>query len=442
MADRKPVLDWALQFYCSLGDDEMVDDLVRLRRFEIKDADDSRPPLSLAFHRLRRGIDGIGPSCLGFGDSEISLSESQPWASPLVLPKLTARAADNPAADPSAQRPEHFLPPTELYERPSATTKRHSSNPKSPATRVAQQNIDIPAVIRLLITAETARRRIAAEYLLKRQSQGSVADQSERWQHHFAKRNLAEETQFENVLVALKELAVLQAIIDPTTEQSEDLARCLEHTGGRPVAGAKRRRRQTLGAANGGGFDAAQCLAILNLMFPLDPQQHADGRPADDGTAEWSQRYAFRLQHVPSPRMQLVQLLCEVEAWVGSHASDGRPSKCPRWTESARGFAWAQLRQSGLSYVVRAEKKVLELHRKLHPWAFENAAPEGAVSGEDGVQAHFDAAIARDNAVIVAEIDGQVAPDATVIERIARHSQLVRHRFSALAVRDALRKER
>ncbi|KAJ2387746.1 hypothetical protein GGI05_003996, partial [Coemansia sp. RSA 2603] len=414
--------------------------LVQMRRFETKGTDDNRLPLHLVFYRLRQAIDQIGPSCLGLDESEISPNESQPWASPLALPKISTHASDTSSADPSIQPLEPFLmqTPKQKQEQPLLTTGRYSSNGQPSTARASRQNTDIPAVIHMLITAETARRRISSEYLLKRQSQGSVADQSERWQHHFAKRNIAAETQFENVLVALKELAVLQAIVDPTTSQSEDLARCLEHTGGRPVTGTKRRR--TLGAA--GGFDPAQCLAILNLMFPLDPL-HADKKQTTHETTGWSQRYAFKLQHVPNPRMQLVQLVCEVEAWVGNNVADSRPNKCPKWLQSARGFAWGQMRQSGRSYVDRSEKKILELHRKMHPWTFEDAGANGTVDGreQEGVQAHFDAAIVRDNAVILAEIDGQVSPDTTVIERIARHSQLVRHRFSALAVRDALKKE-
>ncbi|KAJ2872487.1 hypothetical protein FB639_004342 [Coemansia asiatica] len=448
MAAESMVVDWALQFYCAMDDQDMIDG---------------------------------SPSCLGLEESGIELEEHQPWASPLNLHCMAQPRLEKSFSGSDTESLEPFSLPQGKGKRKRRTSNLPSRrNSKRTSTGVSTEPVDLAAVIYLLITAENARRYFAAEFLSKKQSQGSVADRSERWQHHFAKRNIAAETQFENALVALKELVVLQAIANPKAARAGELKESLDYIAsknamsGEPIDTASRSEPLV-------EFDASYCLAILNLMFPLDPL-HVDRRHSLS-TNKFQQRYAFPLQHVPNPRMQLHQLLCEVEAWVngdkriaasitghgiGSISSDERgystssgnvfaagskkPTKCPAWLASARVFAWGQLKQSCLSYLHNAQQKIMEHHRKIHPWSPEDidstaSADAPAINSntllDDNMEedvdmgpqrTKHDADIIRINNRLLKDVDKQLSSDSTVIERIICHSQLVDQNLSTKAV--------
>ncbi|KAJ2159717.1 hypothetical protein GGF46_002842, partial [Coemansia sp. RSA 552] len=313
--------------------------------------------------------------------------------------------------------------------------------------------LDIPALVCLLINVEKARRRSAAALLSQKRAARPMAEQSERWQHHFAKRNIAAEAKFENILVALKELVVLRVAIDEGVAQIGELRNVLR------TADA---RGQLAQGAAGSSLNAALCLAVLNLMFPLDPL-HAGGQASPSTGSQ--QRYAFALRHVPNPRMELHQLLCEVEAWisgddrittsVGRHSNGALDSddgydppqrkrartgdvhtaaNCPTWLAAARGLAWGQLRLSCLAYLRDAQQKITEQYLSIHPWtalassptlADSPASPKMRDLGEEGWQG-----IQGDNEQLLKGAVRQTSPDATVLERIVRHSRLVHMRFS------------
>ncbi|KAI8322179.1 hypothetical protein GQ54DRAFT_297514 [Martensiomyces pterosporus] len=468
MSGANTILDWATQFYCSRDDHEIVGDLLELRRCSAADAgadqnrtppprgrrhakrdevsqlDDGKQPLHILFYKIRRSLRSLGPSYLGLDETEKTLDDQQSLSLNLHIfakPALDAEAgAGTQQADSSAKSDGVLEPFSSAFDSCPSSGYPQTLQTSPPIGEPAEtEPLDIPALIYSLITIENARRHFASEVLSRKHSEGSKIYHSERWQHGFAKRNLAAETNFENVLVALKELVVLRAIADPDTTQIGELNLGLGRT-------SSRERRRSRGAAPlsagpsgaqgmassahlrhlGHGFDAAQCLAILNLMFPLDPL-HADRRQSM-GTNMWQQRYAFPLQHVPNPRAQLHQLLCEVEAWVNCdervatamrssailknssaidalpHTADPvnlaaadrpalwrtevdkndsephLPTNCPAWLASARGFAWGRIKQSCVSYLQATSQKIAEQHRMVYPWAPACALPANAAA--------------------------------------------------------------
>ncbi|KAJ1827508.1 hypothetical protein LPJ56_001630 [Coemansia sp. RSA 2599] len=443
MAAENAIVDWALQFYCTMDDQDMID------------------------------------------DTDLEFQERQPWASPLNLQRIAKPRLDKSLSGSGTESLEPFSLPSGKRKRRTSTLNRRSGKRSNAGS--SAEPVDLAAVIYLLITTENARRLFAAEFLSKKQSQGSVADRSERWQHHFAKRNIAAETQFENALVALKELVVLQAIANPGAARTGELKQGLDYIAKKSARPGELADAVASSSGPSAEFDASHCLAILNLMFPLDPL-HADRRHSLS-TNRLQQRYAFPLQHVPNPRMQLHQLLCEVEAWVNgdkrmaaSIASQGsnsnerafgassnsafggiprRPTKCPAWVASAQGFAWGQLKQSCLSYLHNAQQKIMEHHRKIHPWSPEvadsTAAADAPAAGsdfpiddDDNMEADADAAepckrygadILRINRKLLKDVDKQLPSDSTVIERIICHAQLVEQSLSTRAVYDVLSKK-
>ncbi|KAJ1988832.1 hypothetical protein GGI25_005338 [Coemansia spiralis] len=493
MTDAKTILDWATEFYCSRDDHDMLNDLLELQQCYTKDKDNvdlhdtntdndnwlnDRPLLSVVFYKLRSALDSLGPQYLGIEETKDVHEIQQPWASPLKLqhmakPTLTRRGSDLSLSGSDSDDHGHkrrkiddgmldqFLSKhcRSLNETASARQVQHTSKVLAQSTAP----LDMPALVYLLITAENARRYFAAELLNKKHAEGPVGDQSERWQHRFAKRNIAAETKFENLLVALKELVVLRAMVDPKIVEIGELKRGLAQA--KPKQGGFTRK-----------FDPARCLAVLNLMFPLDPL-HVDGRLSISAD-KWHQRYAFSLQHVPSPRMQLHRLLCEVEAWVNgddrvisvlsggsnidqqlSHAGQNRtfpsettvrkrgqehskarsPETCPAWQASARGFVWAQLKQSLGAYIRDAERKISAQNRVVHPWT----PPLVTASKPDSTPIQSGSSISADkllqeNECLLKDVEAQASPNPTVIEHIVRHSRLVDLRFSKRALYDSL----
>ncbi|KAJ1734134.1 hypothetical protein LPJ61_001235 [Coemansia biformis] len=491
------ILEWATHFYCAADDHEMLADLLPLRAraagaepapAEAEAAAGNlagdRQPLHLAFYRLRKAAAELGPSYLGLDETEEMLDSRQPWASPLNLQRMAKRAHtagvdtrshSGAAATGDAQDAS----PLEPFSSPFSSPPR-AAQPRAvrSADRAAAKALDVPAMVHMLITVEGARRHFAAEFLSRRNAQGSVAEQSERWQHHFAKRNIAAETKFENILIALKELVVLRAVVDHGVTRIGELKQVLGHMDAEqhpePLTAPR--------VAVQRDFDAAQCLAVLNLMFPLDllgMDTHCSA-----STGRWQQRYARPLQHVPSPRMQLHQLLCEVEAWVSgdervtvsvgsallhsdSSSGDGdnvdgattdehrakrartdrahTPANCPTWLAAARGLAWGQLKQSCITYLRDAQQKITDHYQAIHPWATGPGAigsapvtvPEHLGElGDEGLR--IARAIQGENGHLLEEVMRQVSCGTPVLERIARHSRLIKLRFSPYAAYDAL----
>ncbi|KAJ2305871.1 hypothetical protein IWW54_004937 [Coemansia sp. RSA 2705] len=438
MSKELTILDWATQFYCAADDHAMLEDLLPLRKCVASSSisrtqlssdampqskgkqadrghsstgqlDDDQQPLHIVFYKLRRALDDLGPAYLGLCETEEMLDSQQPWASPLNLQRMAKPTAAGISGTQLFKTPStegnSLEPFSSPFNSPSRPVPKNTSRMVGRAKARAAKALDIPEIIYLLITAENARRHYAAQFISKKHAEGSVGEQSERWQHHFAKRNIASETKFENILVALKELVVMRAIADLDLLQIGELKQVL----GNIDAGQRRRSHGAPAQpkripTHCPDFDAAQCLAVLNLMFPLDPL-HADSRYSL-GTNKWQQRYAFPLQHVPNPRMQLHQLLCEAEAWINgdervtasvgpvihknstvldqlSHSSDSdeppqakrirlneihTPANCPTWLAAARGFAWGQLKQSCQAYLRDTQQKIQSQHYALHPW--------------------------------------------------------------------------
>ncbi|KAJ2495329.1 hypothetical protein IWW47_004124 [Coemansia sp. RSA 2052] len=364
----------------------------------------------------------------------------------------TAMSIDDPANSPAGKTGgslEPFLPPADTSS--SITPPPRKRKRKAGAS---MEPMDMPSIIHMLIMVEQARRGYLAELTSRKHAQGSVGDQSERWLHHHAKRNTAAEIKFENVLVALKELALLRAVIDPGVAQLSELKSCLSRSGskrGKTLAATPRDSLQAL------DYDATQCLAILNLMFPLKSLDPSLTNSA--GSSKWGRRYAFPLQHVPNPRAQLHRLLCEVEMWISTEAgqsaagTEHTPSNCPGWLASARGFAWGQLRQSCLTYLRDAQHKIATQHRAMNPWtpvaldtdmphddAGEDVSPGMedvdnaecvSLSNDSGTgQDIAGPAATQENDKILSAVSAQCSRDATVVERIVRHSRLVGSRFS------------
>ncbi|KAJ2485857.1 hypothetical protein EV174_001472 [Coemansia sp. RSA 2320] len=416
------IVEWATEYCCSTDDHELVK----------------------AFYQLRRAFEDLSPSYLGLDETDELAEENQPWKSPLNLQRMSGSAVSGSEGNGTDQR----LEPFSLESRGSATEYTRSSQQCKRKAEAGAAHIDMPALIHMLITVEHARRRFVKELMRRKHMRGSLGDQSERWQHHHAKRNTAAEIAFENVLVAVKELVVLRAVMDPDMMQHGELRM------GPARAGSKRRKLPGTGASSPSSFsqesdyNATQCLAALNLMFPLEPLHASQARTA--GSSKWEQRYAFPLQHVPNPRTQLHQLLCEVEIWISSagHA----PSNCPSWLASARGFAWRQLKQSCLTYLRSTQHKIAAQNQEMHPWA--PAAPQAseqsdgnaAAQGSEGSVIADNASLSNDGAgtdecltgaaatqennSMLSKVYAQCTPDATVLERIVRHSHLVMNRFS------------
>ncbi|KAJ2438981.1 hypothetical protein GGF42_008113 [Coemansia sp. RSA 2424] len=364
-----------------------------------EDRTDNALPLYVLFYKLRNALEDLGPSYLGLDDM---LDANQPWRSPLNLQSMadpaTAMSIDDPANSPAGKTDgslEPFSPPADTSSSitpPSRKRKRKAGASMEP--------IDMPSIIHMLIMVEQARQGYLAELTSRKHAQGSVGDQSERWLHHHAKRNTAAEIKFENVLVALKELALLRAVIDPSVAQLSELKSCLSRSDskrGKTLAATPRDSLQAL------DYDATQCLAILNLMFPLKSLD-----PSLTNSA-------------------------------GS--------------TSARGFAWGQLRQSCLTYLRDAQHKIATQHRAMNPWtpvaldtdmphddAGEDVSPGMedvdnaecvSLSNDSGTgQDIAGPAATQENDKILSAVSAQCSRDATVVERIVRHSRLVGSRFS------------
>ncbi|KAJ2832473.1 hypothetical protein FBU31_002071 [Coemansia sp. 'formosensis'] len=438
-------------------------ELLRLRECQVRDrhvetesvtgsdTSDNALPLHVTFHKLRRAIEELGPSYLGLDEEDGLLEVRQPWKSPLNLQRMadstSAMSVDGSVDSPVSKSLKS--PVLSAYDSSSPTSplrkrKREAETDKEP--------MDLPAVIRMLIAVEQARRDYVTELTCRKHAQGSVGDQSERWLHHHAKRSTAAEIKFENVLVALKELAVLRAIIDPGVTQFSELKYCLNRMSSKR---SKVSSDISLDRMPELDYDATQCLAILNLMFPLkslNASSDASGEPS-----KWGRRYAFPLQHVPNPRAQLHQLLCEVEVWIstegqGADSVEHTPNNCPGWLMSARGFAWGQLRQSCQTYLRDTQHKIATQHQLMNPWA--PVAPNADAPHEDDVmsqsmedleavecisqsndsgeadQGITGPAATAENGIIMSAVYAQCSPDTTTLERIVRHSRLVGSRFS------------
>ncbi|KAJ2042467.1 hypothetical protein GGH13_009936, partial [Coemansia sp. S155-1] len=77
-------------------------ELLRLRECQARDRDvgtepatatssdssDSALPLHVIFHKLRRAIEGLGPSYLGLDEEDELLEANQPWRSPLNFQRM------------------------------------------------------------------------------------------------------------------------------------------------------------------------------------------------------------------------------------------------------------------------------------------------------------------------------------------------------------------
>ncbi|KAJ1949223.1 hypothetical protein FBU59_001238 [Linderina macrospora] len=381
---------------------------------------------------VRRGLSGLGPLYLGISESEESLLiMQQPWVSPLPLVRMTKPRLSTVQPDPSP-----------FSEEPGSV----SPQKPNPPNVQSMQPADIPALIYSLITIENARRKFAQERLKQ-----SKSNQSERLLHHIAKRNVQTEARFESILVALKELVVLRTIRDPSTTQIGELKQGL----GRVSSKQRQTTPKTTSLADMAnalvGFDPAQCLSVLNLMFPISPLQ-ADRRSSLN-TNQWQQRYAFPLQHTASPRTHLHTLLCQVEMWImntdrltkqrqklamGASVPDDlrTPDMCPAWQKTAKAFGWGQLRQSCATYVQDAMSKIMEQQRRMQPWT---QAVDGAMVFDGS--SSLDTVIDAENTRMLKIVAQDLPPQATVVERVVRHSQLVNRRFSPYAVYARLSKD-
>ncbi|KAJ2616401.1 hypothetical protein H4S08_000792 [Coemansia sp. RSA 1365] len=529
------VLDWATQFFCDAHDYLMVYYLLELRKSEAsEDPNDWREgdsePLYLVFCRLNKCAEVLGPMYLGLKESEEVLERQQPWASPLNLHNM-AKSPDtgismmeqyqedggSTGSSPAMATLEPFSSP---FNSPQRSIKKSKRKPLA-IISAEMECLDVADMICRLIRVENTRRKLATEYLDWKHAQGSVGEQSERWQHHFAKRNISAEIKFENIMVALKELVVLNAIITPTGKLTGDLPLVLEYLALEQRSQPWSESTQPIPSTRKqSAFDAAQCLAVLNLMFPLESLP-VDARYSPE-TKAWMLRYAMPLRHVPNPRMQLYQLLCETEAWVngddrvtasvgtetsrnnivlfdqisqsvgdqdnvlgdgfsesendaGQHntkhindQSERTPANCPTWMAAARGFAWGQVKQSCHAYLHYAQHRITKQQHEMHPWklptstASEHPTSESAqahesfdVDGTGGSNVEYNDieparmrpesqritdAILSENEQMLREVERQAKPGATVIERIVRHSRLVKSRFSPYATYRTLAK--
>ncbi|KAJ2657259.1 hypothetical protein IW148_005267 [Coemansia sp. RSA 1199] len=505
MSKELQVLDWATQYFCSLDDHEILCDLLPLRQWEVGSTvvyhahprekrrrphmstptttrmrelndgqfDGDSQPLHAVFYRLRKALSELGPAYLGLSESEDVLDKQQPWASPLDLqPWASPVDPQEPSVDlqPWASpfnSPQPVEDVAEATDAAEATDNTNNTDNTHNTDAAQAQQVDIPEMIYLLITAETARRHFAASTLRLKHTQGPLASQSERWHHRFAKRNIALETKFENILVALKELVVLRAIADPRSTQIGELRRVMGYTQPSHTE------------------SAALALSVLNLMFPVDPV-HTKSLNG----SKWLVRYAFTLQHVPSPRMQLLQLLCETEAWVSgddrvtasvaTHVNDGSdpadsvdpadsdlhrtkriciaeprtPRTCPTWVAAARGLAWSRLKQSCHTYVRDTQQNIADQHRALHPWVPVDTAARAETPVSKDIDASencdtsensdtpkdFDIhgragqrsaqAFMAESNHLFDQVMNQLPPTATVVERIALHAKLMNMSFS------------
>ncbi|KAJ2083660.1 hypothetical protein H4R24_000618 [Coemansia sp. RSA 988] len=528
LASTGTVLDWAIQFYCAADDAEMVSSLVQMDVEEVsKDQDywyqSDNEPLCLLFFRLDKFVNLLKPAYLGLEESEETLNRQQPWASPLNLQHMAKSSATDYSKDAGSVGSSPVRTTLEPFSSPFNSPQRsiQQRRPQSPLGILDAKCLEVPAMIRWLIIVENARRRSATEYLDWKHAQGSVGEQSERWQHHFAKRNIAAEIKFENILVALKELVVLQSIVRPESTLTGQLGKILDcsalgqhrQSGGESMQALPNTDKQ-------GVFNVARCLAVLNLMFPLGPL-HANTRYSDEEN-RMRHRFAMPLQHVPSPRIQLLQLLCETEAWVsgddrvtvsiatgGAHNSFGQfdqlsqsaddqadglgdgsgvngdnvdqcsskrvgdqgqrtPSNCPTWLAAARRFAWGQLKQSCHAYLRYTRHRIEKQHYEMHPWdlptsstpeyptietataqeSFVNDSADNCIAESDASQPtqtrsasqRITNAILSENNELLREVQHQMKPNTTVLERIVRHSRLVKTRFSPYATYSALTK--
>lgn len=365
--------------------------------FEIK-----QTPLYVAFYKLNQALDDLGPSYLGLKETADELDkEKQPWTIPTKLTVVN---------EPTSEHPETVAM---MVKEPVLAHKGETKD-------LYKDPMDIPALIRLLIEVENTRRYFTKQLIQQRhQTGGPLGDQSERWQHGIAKRNIAAETRFERFLVALKELVVLRAIVDEETAEIGELRQVL---GEDETARGRKRRRDEGGH---GQFDATKCMAILNLMFPLNRS------PMDRlAVLDWNQQYDYPLQHVSNPRTRLHQLLCEVEAWVngdervtvntelGSEQQEKNverlPENHPAWRESARGFGWGLMLQRCQSYLDEAQHKIALYHRTMNPLVDPREVSSSTSSSE----------LADDARTMLEQVSQKCSADSTVLERIICHSEL------------------
>ncbi|KAJ2395971.1 hypothetical protein GGI23_004097 [Coemansia sp. RSA 2559] len=479
-ADMKTIVDWATEYFSSKNDNELVEGLMQLQKLYAKDTQnpestnaaackDGQPsdnvPLYTAFYKLRTLSNMLGPMYLGFSKTEDSTEAQQPWTLKLERAGKPGRALRRSDSDTSISDDDgnRSAPKRRKLNEPSASNKSLKDWPVFHDSNAAA--LDIPEVVRMLIIVENTRRYYASELLSKKHAQGPLGDQSERWEHGFAKRNIAAETKFENLLVALKELVVLRTIADPVAAERGDIKQVLKSTGTWPQqpdhnddapapAHAEDANSKTSAVTLSNRFDPAKCLAILNIMFPLDPL-HTDRRVSFN-TGRLQQRYAFPLQHVPSPRTQLHQLICEVEAWINGEDCRGIPAfnqkkrlhadqrtsgpmSCPAWLASAHSFTWGQFNQSLKTYLQDTELKIATQHRMIHPWSSPEASfsRPSAASQNNGIS--FSEHILNENEGLLTRIESTSPVNATVLEHIVHHSRLADLRFTKRLLLDQLK---
>ncbi|KAJ2758655.1 hypothetical protein H4S06_002605 [Coemansia sp. BCRC 34490] len=518
--DMKTIVEWAAEFFSARDKSGLVEELTQLQRLYAEEKSDSKEPnvasredshagdtvtLYTALYNLRKLHKMLGPLYLGICEAEDTLGARQPWASPLRLQHNaeavdTARKIDSDSRISGGYGDEGVSKRRKLAKTTSPSSSKSQDSASNKPLEGWQvyhflnaASLDIPEMIRMLIVVENTRRFYATQILHKRHAQGPLGDQSERWEHGFAKRNIAAETKFENLLVALKELVVLRAIADPEAMGRGDIKQVLEHMGvqmpqrkegqrqkqqqeqhsekivanhgrGEPSRPSRISTHSTFATTLSNRFDPAICLTVLNLMFPLDPLS-ADRRISLN-TSRWKERYTFPLQYAPSPRVQLHQLICEVEAWMNgedsgvsalhrafpaqqlqtdqntsNESSQPRcPMVCPVWLASAHSFAWGQFRQSLQAYLQDTELKIATQHRMLHPWLSSKTSSSGSTSDIAGrtTNISYSEHLLNENEEMLRLVESKASTNATVLEHIIHHSRLADLRFTKRILFDQL----
>ncbi|KAJ2549746.1 hypothetical protein EV175_004328 [Coemansia sp. RSA 1933] len=471
-ADMETIVDWATEYFSSKDENELVERLIQLQQVYANDtpgaesSKDYRPgnssssiPLYAALYKLRKLLKMLGPLYLGLDKTEDVQGAQKPWALQLQqAASHTTRASKYLDSDSGVSDDDGNTNPPKRRKLSDLPTRNKPLEDWQVFSSTNSAALDIAEAVRMLIIVENTRRHYASELLNKKHAQGPLGDQSERWEHGFAKRNTAAETKFENLLVALKELVVLRVIADPESTERGDIKQVLGPTGTQSpeqTDEANGHPAHAISLAN--KFDPARCLAILNLMFPLDPL-HADRRLSFN-TERRQQRYAFPLQHVPSPRTQLHQLICEVEAWMSSedchvvpassqtkqpqHADQQErgPMSCPAWLASARGFAWDQFSQSLRTYLHDAELKIATQYRMIHPWSSpDTPSLSRSATSLQSNDVSFSEHILNENDDLLKRVEKNAPVNATTLEHIVHHSRLADLRFTKRMLLDQLQR--